>query len=255
MFDCHIHTKYSTDSKLEIKDAINKAESMGIGLTITEHMDINYPNPDKFFFNVEDYFSEYEKYRNSKLMLGIEIGMMPSALKKSETLARKYPFDYILGSVHLVDGVDLFQNEFYRNRTKEEVYLQYLNSILNSIKEYDFIDCLGHIDYISRYSKFADKELYYDEYKDKIDEILKELAYKDKALEINTNRFDEKTVIINMKNIYKRFHELGGKLVVLGSDAHAQGNVGKNLKLAKELADSCRLKIVYFNKRIPQYDK
>jgi len=255
MFDCHIHTKYSTDSKLEIEDVIRRTQNMCIGATITEHMDINFPKPNEYIFNVEDYFKEYEKFRNSKLLLGIEMGMMPSALAKCKSLSENYPFDYIIGSVHLVEGVDLFESEFYRNKTKKEVYSQYLNSILHSIKEYDFIDCLAHIDYISRYSQFSDKELYYEDYKEKLDVILKELAYREKALEINTKRFHEKSAVDNMKTIYKRFYELGGKLVVLGSDAHMEEAIGNNLNLAKELADSCKLNVVYFKNRSPQYYK
>jgi histidinol-phosphatase (PHP family) len=255
MFDSHIHTKYSTDSKLKIEDVISKAQSMGIGATITEHMDINFPKPNEFIFNVEDYFKEYDKFRNPKLMLGIEMGMMPSALEKCKSLAENYPFDYIIGSVHLVHGMDLFQREFYTSRTKEVVYSQYLDSILSSIRDYDFIDCLAHIDYISRYAQFSDKELYYEVFKEKIDGILKELAYREKALEINTKRFHEKSAVENMKNIYKRFYELGGKLVVIGSDAHTEEFVGKNLKLAKELADFSKLNVVYFKSRIPEYDR
>lgn len=255
MFDCHIHTKYSTDSKLEIENTIKRTQNMGIGATITEHMDINYPKPNEFIFDVEDYFKQYEKFRNPELFLGIEMGMMPSALAKSKSLADNYPFDYVIGSVHLVQGTDLFDKEFYRNRTKEEVYSQYLDTILNSIKAYDFIDCLAHIDYISRYAQFSDKELYYEEYKEKIDAILKELANTEKALEINTKRFHEKSAVENMKNIYKRFYELGGKLVVLGSDAHIEEAIGKNIKLAKELANACKLNVVYFKNRSPQYDR
>ena len=255
MFDCHIHTKYSTDSKLEIENAISRAKDMGIGATITEHMDIDYPKPNEFIFDVEDYFKQYEKFRNPKFFIGIEMGMVPSALAKSKSLADSYPFDYIIGSVHLVQGVDLFEKEFYTIRSKKEAYSQYLDAILRSIKEYDFIDCLAHIDYICRYSQFADKELYYEEYKEKIDVILKELAFREKALEINTRRFHEKSAVENMKNIYKRFYELGGKLVVLGSDAHTEETIGKNLKLAKEIAQDCNLNVVYFKNRKPQYDR
>ena len=95
----------------------------------------------------------------------------------------------------------------------------------------------------------------FEEYKEKIDAILKELVFREKALEINTRRFHEKSAVENMKNIYKRFYELGGKLVVLGSDAHTEETIGKNLKLAKEIAQDCNLNVVYFKNRKPQYDR
>ena len=75
IFDSHIHTCFSTDSNMKLTDAINTANKHNIGLVITDHMDLNYPEEVGFHFNVDEYFKEYGKYKNDNVLLGIEIGM------------------------------------------------------------------------------------------------------------------------------------------------------------------------------------
>lgn len=249
MFDSHVHTKFSTDSEMKITDAIETANKLQLGLIITEHMDLGFPTVGNNTFNIDAFFREYSKYRSDKTLLGIELGMRPDLLEKVREVAAYYPFDQIIGSVHVVDKMDAYKSNFYEGRTKNQVYEQYLKYMVTCIKTHDFIDTLGHIDYITRYNNFFDKELYYDEYIDYIDEILMLLAQREKAIEINTNRLNSHDSVINLTKIYKRFKELGGRFVTIGSDAHTPDRIGSNFNKAKNIADSCGLQIVYFKKR------
>ena len=113
MFDTHVHTRFSTDSQMDIMDAAKRASDLTLGLIITEHIDLKYPIKDKFVFNPEEYFSDYLKYRNDKLLLGLEMGLREDCLEENKKLADSYDFDYIIGSIHVVDNIDLFEKEFY----------------------------------------------------------------------------------------------------------------------------------------------
>ena len=255
MFDTHIHSNFSTDSKMKIGEASQRAQDLNIGIIVTEHMDLLYPVPDKFIFDTEAYFNEYEKIRNERLLLGIEIGMRMDCIEESKDICIHNPFDYVIGSVHIVNGFDIYKEEYYKGRTKDEAYMEYFDCMLKCIKEYDFIDSMGHIDYIARYARYDDKEIYYDRYKETIDEILKYIADNNKAIEINTRRFNDKNAVKNLLPIYKRFSELGGRMVTIGSDAHKVQNIGDNLKTAFDMAEYCNLKVVYFKNRKLYYDK
>jgi histidinol-phosphatase (PHP family) len=238
---------------MHIEDAIKKSKDLGIGIIITEHMDYKYPLPGEFIFNPDKYFKEYEKYRNDKVLLGLEMGFRPDNIVENKELAEKYPFDYIIGSIHVVDNLDLYTSDFYQGRDKKEAYEHYLKFMIECVKSYDFFDSLGHIDYITRYARFNDKELYYREFQELIDEVLKQLADKDKAIEINTRRLKEPKAVENLMVIYNRFYELGGRFVTLGSDSHNTESIGANFKTAKEIADHCKLKTVYFKGRKLNY--
>ncbi len=255
MFDTHVHTNFSTDSDMKMEEAIKSAKEKSISFITTEHMDINFPKEGLFCLDVDKYLNKYLKYRNANLLVGIELGMKEDCLEESRKLIRDNTFDYVLGSVHLVENLDLYYPDYYEGKSKKEAYLKYLQDILENLKQFEFIDSLGHIDYIARYAKFEDKELYYSDFPDIIDEIFKEVIYKEKCLELNTRRLKNQNSAKNMLEIYKRFSELGGKYITVGSDAHNVESMGSNFKEAVEIAGRCNLKIVYFKNRKEEYDK
>jgi histidinol-phosphatase (PHP family) len=249
MFDSHIHTRFSTDSNMNIEEAIKRSNELNLGLVITEHMDINFPRKGKFIFNPDEYFKEYSKYRSDKLLLGIEMGMGPECLDDNRELARNYPFDYIIGSTHIVNNIDVYDESYYHKKEKKQAYEEYLNYMAECVKNHDFIDSLGHIDYIARYARFDDKELYYNDFKDLIDEVLKAVVEKEKSIELNTRRLRDKSAVKNLIDIYKRYYELGGRTITIGSDSHTPDTIGYSFGIAREIADMCNLKIVYYKER------
>lgn len=253
MFDCHIHTDFSTDSKMKIEDAIRVSNDLGIGLIITDHMDYKHHIPGEFIFDPDQYFNEYEKYRNDKLLLGVEIGFREDSLEEIKNLKNDYPFDFIIGSIHVVNKMDIYYKEYYIGKSKEQAYEEYLKAILLLVKHYDLYDSLGHMDYITRYSLYEDKGLYYRDFPDLIDEILKEIAYAEKAIEINTRKIHDKKTADNFIEILKRFKELGGKYITIGSDAHKAEDIAINFKRADELTQICNLKSVYYKERKLSY--
>jgi len=249
MFDCHLHTTFSTDSKMKIEEVIERCNSLNIGAIITEHMDLNFPRPNEFIFDAEKYLEEYEKYRSDKLLLGFEMGMRLDCIKENKALTEKHNFDYVIGSIHLVNNIDIYGAELYRNRSKTEAYEEYLDYVYDCVKQYDFFDCLGHIDYISRYSIYEDREIYYNEFSERIDRILKVLVEKEKAIEINTRRLGDKKAVANLIDIYKRYNDLGGKIAVFGSDSHNVNGIGSNFDTGKAIAEAANLRLAYFKNR------
>ncbi len=161
LFDTHIHTRFSTDSKMKMQDAVSKSEKLGLGIIVTEHMDLSYPKPESFLFDKEKYFQKYEPYRSGSVRLGIELGMRPDCLEANRKIVADSRFDYIIGSIHVVNNTDIYDSVFYKRKTKKEVYTTYFDFMLDCVQKYDFIHSLGHIDYIARYAPFADPEIYY----------------------------------------------------------------------------------------------
>ncbi len=249
IYDCHIHTKFSTDSTMNIEDAIEVAGEQGIGLIITDHMDYKHCVPNEFIFDPDEYFNEYGVYRNEKLLIGVEIGFKEEALKEIRNLVNNYPFDFILGAIHIVNGMDIYYKDYYMGKSKKQAYEEYLKAILLLVKHHDLFDSLAHIDYITRYSTYEDKNLYYTEFPDLIDSILKELSNADKAIEINTRCIHDKKTADNLIEILQRFKELGGKYITIGSDAHNPEDIGINFDRVKEIVHMCNLKPVYYKKR------
>jgi histidinol-phosphatase (PHP family) len=254
MFDSHVHSTFSTDSPMTIDEILLKSKELDLGIVLTEHMDLNFPDSKKFRFNVEEYFKQYNSIRSDKLLLGVEIGMHKDYYKNNNFLPEKHEFDYVLGSLHFMGNDDIYVAESYEGKSKKEAYEFYFKEMAENLTLHENIDCLGHIDYIARYSAYDDKSINYNEFKHCIDEVLAILVRKNIAMEINTRRLGNKQVINELLPIYKRYHELGGKYVVIGSDAHNSTSIGYNFVRAKELAELSGLKPIYFKGRKPQYN-
>jgi histidinol-phosphatase (PHP family) len=255
IYDTHIHTSFSTDSEMNINDALKKAMALNIGLIITDHMDLNYPEKGEFTFDPDSFFNTYEPYKSSSLLLGMELGMDKNYEKENRDLVAGYDFDEIIGSQHFLHGVDIYDSSLYEGKIKEELFKDYFLEIIASLKTHNYIDTLGHIDFISRYCPLQDKEIYYTDYCDYIDEIIKLCIDYDIVMEINTRRLGNTNSFNNLREIYKRYRDLGGKYVTIGSDAHAVNSIGLNLHKGFEMAESIDLTPIYFKDRKIHYIK
>ena len=253
MFDTHIHTTFSTDSQMGINDAIRKSKDLNIGLIITDHIDLNYYDKTKFRFDIDDYFKSYSKYISNNFLLGIELGMDFNYEKKNAEIYNNYDFDMIIGSQHSVNGLDIYEGSLYNNKTKDEVFTDYFKDILKSVHTHNYINTLAHIDYICRYNPYDDKEIYVNEYYDYLKEIFNFCIENDIAIEVNTRRFNNKSCLPNLKNIYKLYKDLGGNFVTIGSDSHNAHSIGSNFDIASDFCNALNLKPVYFKNRKIQY--
>lgn len=251
IFDCHMHTEISYDSKMKIDEVLNVQKNKNIGVIITEHMDFNFPKKDAFRFDPKEYFDKYENYRSKSLLLGVEVGMGLDIVKENKELVDKYNFDQVIGSIHLLDGEDIFLKEVYEGKSKIDIGEIYFKSMIENIKVHPYINVLGHIDYISRYWPFEDKKLQYVDFSDYIDTVLKTIAEKGIALELNTKKVENKDSLEAIRPIFVRYKELKGEMVTLGSDAHFSENIGKSFEICDEFLKEIGLKRVHFRERKP----
>lgn len=251
IFDSHIHTEFSADAEMKATEALQAAASQGIGLVFTEHLDADYISKEgkEFTFEPETYWREYTPLRGDSLRLGVEIGMRASTRVYSEEFSRRVPFDMVICSQHMVDDLDIFYPDYYADKDKQTAYQRYLVQMADNLLSHSFADTLGHIDYICRYAPYDDADITYKEFPDEIDMVLKTAVDTDTAMEINTRRFGDRQALESLSAIYRRYRELGGRFVTLGSDAHTPAAVGAHLQLAYDFAEGLNLTPVTFHQR------
>lgn len=246
MKDFHVHTNISHDGKSTILEYLEIAESKGVDeITFTEHYDI-YDGIDTNLktLDVDYYEKEYkDKTKNSNIRtnFGIEIGLQPDIKDIVSNMVSKHNFDFIIGSSHITCKKDMAMDKsFFDGLTRHEAYLKYFKEVLENIKIYDNeFDVYGHLDYVVRYGGYSDKNISYEEFKDILDEILITLINKNKGIEINTSgiRYGLNTTHPNI-DILKRYKELGGKIITVGSDAHALEDLAADFDLAYSMLES-----------------
>ncbi|MDY6269304.1 MAG: histidinol-phosphatase HisJ family protein [Selenomonadaceae bacterium] len=249
IFDSHSHTSFSADSDMMADDALAAARGQGLGLVFTEHLDVDFPGELDFSFDPATYWATYEKLRGDDLRLGIEVGMQAETVEVSRAFVARAPFDLVIGSVHLLHGIDIYEKECFEGHEKDELYREYFRTMAEMITCHDFVDVLGHIDYIARTAPYENPELSYGQFADDIDDVLRAAIDHDIVLELNTRRLGSRRSLKELAPIYARYHELGGKYVTLGSDAHTAEAIGTNFAIAEDFAEAMKLSIVTFSAR------
>lgn len=266
--DYHLHTSFSGDSKAPMESMIEKGIELGLKhMCFTEHMDLDYVyapgdaeamfevNTDSYLFDVIRYKEKYADKIN--LNFGIELGIQPHISRELAKYAKSYDFDFIIASSHLCNRKDPYYPSFYEGRDEEEAYREYFLSILDNLKSFSNFDVYGHLDYVVRYGPNKDANYSYDKYKDVLDKILSWLVDHEKGLEINTGGISYGLKELNpCTDILRRYKELGGEIITVGSDAHAPERIAQGFERAAEILTSCGFKYyTIFAKRTPEYVK
>ena len=269
LHDFHMHSSFSSDSDASMEEMIKSAICKGFkGICITEHYDVDYPNytgdpTPLFLLDFEAYRARYEelaaKYQDKlELGFGVELGLQPHLADIYYKRLAEYPFDFILGSVHTCNGNDPYYPEYYfKDIEEEEGYRNYFKFILQNLDVYDGFDSFGHLDYVVRYGPNKDTFYTYEKYKDLLDPILMKLVSMGKALECNAGALDRGLRTTNPSgDVLKRYRELGGELITIGSDAHKPAAIGSSFHVAQELLTECGFThYATFRNRIPQMHK
>ena len=254
--DYHVHTEFSDDSRYPMEDVIRDAVKMGMDeICITDHVDygvkvdwdcgqeIQYRKGDPLA-NV-DYPRYMEKLRALKeeyqgkitIRTGMEFGVQMHTIPEFEALFARYPFDFIILSIHQVEDKEFWTQDFQRGRTQKEYNERYYQEMLDVVKAYKNYSVLGHMDLIKRYDEAG---IYpFENVKPMIEEILKIVIADGKGIELNTS-FHRYGLSDSMpsREILKLYRELGGEIITIGSDSHKPEHLGAYIDEGHEILKS-----------------
>ena len=260
MFDYHMHSTVSFDGHDNPEDMLRAAAKMGLKeICFTDHIDY-FANVDKqeWVFDTAAYNAAYDGLSHPlvKIRRGLEFGLKPyNAPALKEDLKRRH-FDFVLGSVHFVEEKDIYYAEYWDGLTVFEAERRYLEEILTCVRVHEDYDVLGHLTYISKCRAHpAPRPVPMDEHREIIDEILKELVRKGKGMEMNTSGVDRCGDFLPFDAYFRRFKELGGKIITVGSDAHTADRVGQYTHRACEILKDIFGYVCTFEDRKPIFHK
>lgn len=258
--DMHMHTWFSTDSEACPHDMADEAVRKGLKtICFTDHFDKDDLEwGEEGIFDVDAYFVEMQKLQEEyagklNIRIGIELGLRTYLKDYYEELTKKYPFDFVIGSVHNVpykkdaEGNILYTDpaaeKLFTDRTDKKAYRLMMETTLENVRTSDCFQTLGHLDYVVRYGKSREKEYSYTDYADIIDEILKLLIEKEKGLEVNSAGLKYGLPFAHPHpDVLKRYRELGGEIITIGADAHKPEHIAYDFAKAEEILKSCGFK-------------
>lgn len=263
--DCHMHCDFSSDSKASAESMIESAIKLGLKtICFTDHNDYDYPLEDgKVMFSL-DLPAYKEKIRKLgqkysdriEVLCGVEQGLMKSVADRVNAYPTK-DLDVVIGSSHMVNGEDPYYEEFWKDKKVVDVINLYYESILENLESCNNFDVYGHIDYVARYIPPYMPKYNEADYYEIIDAILKKIISKDKGIEINMAGFKYGMGNPNPSPwILKRYKELGGEILTLGSDAHKPEHIAYDYqRLPQILADAGFSYYTVFKERKAEFRK
>lgn len=255
--DYHMHSYYSDDSECPMEVMVNKAIEAGLDeIAFTEHVD--YGVKTDLNCNYEEYFKEISKLQKEyaekiKIKAGIEFGVQSQTIEEFQRDFEKYDFDFIILSNHQVGNKEFWTYEFQEGKSQDEFQRAYYEAIYDVVKKYKNYSVLGHLDMIKRYDKFGD---YPDEkIMDIVDDILKQVIKDGKGIEVNTSSFKYGLKdLMPSRAILKRYYELGGKIITIGSDTHETEHLADHIKEVREILKEIGFKdFCTFNNMKPEF--
>lgn len=246
--DYHVHTEFSDDSVYPMEEVIRDAVRMGMEeICITDHVDygikldwdcgqeITYRSGEPLA-NVDypRYMEKIKELQRSygdriRIRTGMEFGVQMHTIPQFEALFKRYPFDFIILSIHQVEDKEFWTQDFQRGRTQKEYNERYYQEMLDVVQAYKNYNVLGHVDLICRYDE---QGLYpFEKIKPMIAQIFEVVIADGKGIELNTSyhRYGLKDTTPSME-ILKLYRALGGEIVTLGSDSHKPEHLGAYIK-------------------------
>lgn len=228
-----MHTKASPDGAGSFPEFIDEARRKGIGeIGFSEHLLDRPARPMDFMENYVKEFTRIGQDSAIPIRLGAEVDFFPDQIGEIRMLVERYPFDYVIGSVHFlgnwpVDSTSQLQEYFKRDIFK--VYKEYFETVRALCKSRLF-DILGHADIVKIFGFKPDCDI-----TNMLEETADVIAENGIRVEINTAGLERRC-----REIYpsRQLLELLKKRDVpmtLGSDAHRPQDVGRSFNKAFEL--------------------
>ncbi len=266
--DYHVHSSHSGDSEASMEEMIERAIALGLeNICFTEHQDIDFPYFRKeeegmFDLNTDSYLYELLSLRSRyadriNVLFGVEIGVQKHLKRELAIYARSQEFDFIIASTHIVNGKDPYLPAYFEGRSEEEAYREYFKATLDNLNTFSNFDVYGHLDYVVRYGPAKDTDYSYEKYADVIDPIIDKLLEMEKGLEINTAGLKHGLRDCNpCREILKRYRDLGGEIITIGSDAHDPERIGHEFDRAHDILVDCGFRYYCtFEKRVAEYHR
>lgn len=278
LIDIHTHSNLSPDGRVTPRDMAARACELGIRhFALTDHIEIDEMKDGSrsgwdyraAIARTEPVCGELQAEFAGRMNVycAAELGQPLYDLPTAEEILRAHNYDFVIGSVHRTEHYEhmtkIPDTEFDRKRVIKEYFDEMLN-----LAEWGKFSTLAHMTFLMRFinidtpaglvtEKSLRSQAAFDTYKPIIDKILETIVRKDIALEANSSGYRRGLGgPMAAAPFIKRYRELGGRMITVGSDAHEVCDVGRDIsecyKLLRELGFS---EVCVFERKKPKFVK
>lgn len=236
-FDYHTHHTRCRHAEGQIEDYIKAGIDRGLDIIgISDHAPHFYSEQDHLRPNITMKKSEFasyvdevlrlkEKYKDKiDVLLGVESDYFPEHMTDYKRAFKKYPLDYIIGSVHFLGESSIFDKKVWETLTQREKIARQERyyTLIQQSAQIGMFHILGHIDCMKTgYQPFSELP------QPIVDETLRIIGESGVAIEVNTSGTHKGCGWYPTYEILERARHFGVD-VTFGSDAHVPERVGED---------------------------
>ena len=184
---------------------------------------------ERCVYDVEPYVEAIleARARGLPVKLGLEVDYVPGREDETRELLAPYPWDYLLGSVHFIDGLGVDgEPRLIDEVGPEEAWRRYFETLAAGAHS-GLFDSLSHPDLVKIFGVRADAFEY--------DAIADAIAAAGVAVEVSTAGLRRPVRELYPHPDFLAACHARGVPVTLGSDAHSPDVVGRDFDRAREL--------------------
>lgn len=252
LLDYHIHS-FLSDGVKNPKEYLGAAIQKKINeIGFSEHLNFKDFDWVMKFSDLPLYVKIVDDLRKTSeipIKLGVEIDFIPGFEEKIEKIINEWPFDYVLGSVHLINGFqfDNLKKEIIAEYGKfdiDELYEKYFGLVQKAAKSKLF-DVMAHPDLIKKMG-FKPK----NDITNLLEETADCFARTGVCIEVNTSGLDKPCEEIYPSEKFLKMCYDRKIPITFGSDAHKPDDIGKYFDRALDSVKKVGYKeIVQFDRR------
>jgi histidinol-phosphatase (PHP family) len=260
VIDLHVHTARCGHASGEMSDYVTAARERGLEtICFTDHLPMPSPYPQYYTMKaaelpayVDDVLAAAEASRTDggpEVLLGVEADWLPDAFTHVVETIAPYDLDVVLGSVHFLGDWAFDDPELigrYDSWEPDELWARYFEEIAYAAAS-GLFDVIAHPDLVKKFGFLPtiDPRPWYEQ-------TAVALADAGCAVEVNTGGLRKPIHEIYPALDLLKACRRRGVPATMGSDAHAPGEVGEGLDLARELLlEAGYDSVVCFRKRVP----
>ncbi len=241
--DLHTHTRFSFDGAPEATHDAMCRRALEVGLSaiaFTDHCDINGEVEGIYdAYRADEAFAAMQavkdKYRGRlNVICGIELGNAHQYPAEAAAVLAAHPYEFVIGSLHNLRDVPDFCMLKYDMMTAPHIgrlFDRALDETIEMAKTTEGLTTVGHITYMHRYITAAGRTFDFRPYYEKLEHLYRTLIARDLALELNVSTLWKGLgIAMPTMELLKLYRDCGGRLITVGSDAHAPENLGKAIR-------------------------
>jgi histidinol-phosphatase (PHP family) len=220
LIDYHLHVVAHGERPMTVENILaycEVARARGIRqMGITEH--------DRYLDDIDlmAFRKARELSQDVELRLGIEVDFVPDREEQMDRFATALPYDYVIGSVHRVEGeeVDRYPDtDIYNRWNTYDLYEAYYENVRKAALSGRF-DILGHPDLIKIFRHFPQRDI-----TGMLEETADAVAESGIVVDVNAAGLRKPVGEIYPSRLFLEMFYRRGVPIILSSDAHAPEEV------------------------------